>query len=73
MITMKLLVRGGGYTLFFIDLMGGEDLKVEIERYLQEIGKGGGRDYMRYIVEVEELSAEVLEKLNKALEVILCD
>ena len=72
MITMKLLVRGG-YTLFFIDLMGGEDLKVEIERYLQEIGKGGGRDYMRYIVEVEELSAEVLEKLNKALEVILCD
>jgi len=40
---MKLLVRGGGYTLFFIDLMGGEDLKVEIERYLQEIGKGGGK------------------------------
>ena len=34
---MKLLVRGGGYTLFFIDLMGREDLKVEIERYLREI------------------------------------
>ena len=40
---MKLLVRRGGYTLFFIDLMGREDIKVEIERYLQEIGKGGGR------------------------------
>ncbi len=44
--------------------------------------KRKGWDHMRYIVEVEELSAEVLEKLkknsriirtNKALEVILCD
>jgi hypothetical protein len=31
-----------------------------------------GENHMRYIVEVEELSAEVLEKLNEALEGILC-
>ena len=38
---MKLLVRGGGYTLFFIDLMGKEDLREEIGRYLQGIDSSG--------------------------------